>query len=68
MNIVEAFKALEEGRRIRRRPWDSDAYLFIKDGRLRSCVWDSFFGEWFSEDASLHIHDVMANDWEVAND
>jgi hypothetical protein len=68
MDFAEAFKALEEGRRIRRRRWDSDVYLAIQDGRLCYRLWDSFLGDWFSEEARLYGHDLMAKDWEITND
>lgn len=66
MDFADAFKKLlTEGCRIRRRRWYSGAYLFVQDERLRYRLWDSFLGDWFSEDARILSHDLMANDWEV---
>lgn len=71
MDFADAFKKLlTEGCRIRRRRWDSDVYVYlsIQDGRLCYRLWDSFLGDWFSEEARLYGHDLMAKDWEVTND
>ena len=48
MNLWEAIKALEEGKKIRRTDWPPDKYLQIKDGKyvvneagLCSSIFDS---------------------------
>ena len=68
MDFAEAFKKLKEGHRVRRRRWEASVYLYVQDGRLRYRVWDSFFGDWFSEETRICNHDLMANDWEIYND
>lgn len=68
MDFAEAFKKLlTRGCCIRRRCWLSSVYLYVQDGRLRYRLWDSFLGDWFSEDARLYGHDLLANDWEIYN-
>ena len=56
MTIVEAFKALTEGKKIRRKDWEKDNYITLVDNQVVSqngwssglCI-DDFSADWWEE-------------------
>ena len=56
MTIVEAFKALTEGKKIRRKDWEKDNYITLIDNQVASqngwssglCI-DDFSADWWEE-------------------
>lgn len=56
MTIVEAFKALTEGKKIRRKDWEKDNYITLTDNQVVSqngwssglCI-DDFSADWWEE-------------------
>ena len=56
MTIVEAFKALTEGKKIRRKDWEKDNYITLIDNQVVSqngwssglCI-DDFSADWWEE-------------------
>lgn len=62
MNLIEAFKALDEGKRIRRNTWSEVQYIqFDKDGKLVDEL---------GLETSLQFdsNDIKDNNWSVVDD
>jgi hypothetical protein len=63
MNIVEAYAALREGKRVRRAAWRKGVYLDMN--RSLFSVWN------FEGDLTIPSHiewrDVAATDWEIVS-
>ena len=58
LNFIEAVKAANEGKKVRRAGWD-DSYVFVNHGRTNLCG---------SVEAINHVENILAEDWEIVPD
>lgn len=70
MNGIEALKALQQGKRVRRPNWDNEEYIYAKiddeTGR-----WELYNERDDVEDCFIDIRDFLdpnIYDWEIVND
>lgn len=61
MNLIEALKALDEGKKIRRKGWFAKAPYQLKDGVLN-------IGNRWCAYLALSTSDLHADDWEVVEE
>lgn len=61
IGFPEVYAALVEGKRVRRKRWDSDSVLFIQNGQL---IWECH-GR--GTEHQLDWNDMIATDWRISS-
>lgn len=65
MKFEEVLPALREGKKVRRKAYPSDYYIYLKDKELNAFI--SFFNRTVGE-IKLMTRDLLADDWEIVKE